>query len=163
MNLMPKKLTESEKLCVCGSKRKKYFYNGRFKGYTTTCGKTQCKVGCKKWANRREYPSKNCKNCGIIFQTKSTTHTFCDTCVGVGHNHFFSKYNITKTEYEKMKKRNNGMCEICKKRKGCVVDHSHKTGSVRGFLCKGCNRDLYAFDNIEQMQNIINYLKKYDN
>lgn len=41
-----------------------------------------------------------------------------------------------------------------------VVDHCHKTNRFRGWLCHPCNRGLGNFkDNINTLQNAINYLK----
>lgn len=59
-----------------------------------------------------------------------------------------------------------GRCLICGSteheagRKLCV-DHCHKTGAFRGFLCTRCNRVLGLFqDSIELMESAIAYLKK---
>jgi hypothetical protein len=52
-------------------------------------------------------------------------------------------YGITEAEYEAMFARQGGACAICK-RTGLplCVDHCHRTGEVRGILCRTCNRAL---------------------
>lgn len=58
-------------------------------------------------------------------------------------------------------------CEICgKDTEGgarIVVDHSHKTGLTRGWLCSNCNSGLgYWKDDIQSLSNAIMYLMKYE-
>ncbi|KKM72361.1 hypothetical protein LCGC14_1421320, partial [marine sediment metagenome] len=39
------------------------------------------------------------------------------------------------------------------------VDHCHKTGIVRGLLCKSCNLTLgFVKDDVDLLQGLINYL-----
>ena len=43
----------------------------------------------------------------------------------------------------------------------CEVDHSHKTGRVRGLLCRGCNDFLGKIkDNENRMRRLSEYLKR---
>jgi hypothetical protein len=37
------------------------------------------------------------------------------------------------------------LCPICKTRETSHLDHCHKTGSWRGWLCAGCNQGLGFF------------------
>lgn len=42
-----------------------------------------------------------------------------------------------------------------------VMDHDHKTGKYRGYICHSCNRGLGIFqDSIPLLNNAIEYLKK---
>ncbi len=80
------------------------------------------------------------------------------------------KYGITKSEYDKLLKEQDGACAICRKieirkRNGkataLIVDHNHATGKVRGLLCHKCNTILgMAEDNINILANSITYLFK---
>jgi hypothetical protein len=53
-------------------------------------------------------------------------------------------------------------CECCSKETEIlVVDHDHKTGKFRGWLCKTCNIGIGKLgDNISGVENAIYYLKK---
>lgn len=76
------------------------------------------------------------------------------------------RYNITPEEYDALFEEQNGKCLICgeydTKRK-LNVDHSHKTGVIRGLLCTTCNRGIGFFkDDVEKMSKAILYLKKFN-
>ena len=57
-----------------------------------------------------------------------------------------SKYGLNKEEYENLLKRQDNKCAICGKEfnESNVphVDHDHKTGKIRGFLCNNCNTGI---------------------
>jgi hypothetical protein len=74
------------------------------------------------------------------------------------------EYNITLEEYNQRLKKQKGSCAIChekfKSDTHTQVDHDHKTGKVRGLLCRKCNSILgYSNDEIQILLNAINYLK----
>ena len=54
-------------------------------------------------------------------------------------------YGITQAEYRELLQKQKGLCGICRtakpggRWKRFVVDHSHRTGKVRGLLCNTCN------------------------
>lgn len=60
----------------------------------------------------------------------------------------------------------NGLCEICEsepiKPYGRLsLDHDHKTGGFRGFICSNCNMGLGLLkDNLTVLQSAIEYLQK---
>jgi len=61
------------------------------------------------------------------------------------------------------------ICPICKKSSipyitaNVVIDHDHKTGDARSWICDSCNTGLGRFkDNIELLQEGIKYLKKHE-
>lgn len=106
------------------------------------CGKKYyyiCKLCTRK--KNREYKEKN----KLALQRKARIYRY-----GVGHE-----------EYETLEKKHDGLCHICRSKKGICVDHCHKTKNVRGLLCSQCNTALGAFyDNIATIERAISYLKE---
>lgn len=64
----------------------------------------------------------------------------------VGRNrHLLKYYDITTQQYENLLEDQGGGCAICGKTpeeegRFLAVDHSHKTGKIRGLLCIFCNK-----------------------
>jgi hypothetical protein len=76
------------------------------------------------------------------------------------------KYNMEVTEFERIKTSQNSCCGICKTKleDGHLVhvDHDHKTGKVRGILCRWCNTGLGNFkDSLSSLKSALSYLEKY--
>lgn len=85
---------------------------------------------------------KVCKCCGRLLPEKEFTkkQSICRYCRRV--KRVEQNYGITDSEYIKMWKEQKGKCKLCGKDIGEAyldVDHDHKTGRVRGLLCRGCN------------------------
>jgi len=75
-----------------------------------------------------------------------------------------SKYGLSYKEWEGLWYAQDGRCAICDKfiaePKNICIDHNHKTGEVRGLLCKECNLALGCFfDNPELTNLATEYLK----
>jgi hypothetical protein len=75
-------------------------------------------------------------------------------------------YKITHMDYEKLLRGQKGRCAICKSltpgqnHKHFCIDHSHKTGKIRGLLCHKCNHGIGSFDDKPKLlQQAIYYLK----
>lgn len=85
-----------------------------------------------------------------------------------------TKYNITVEEYDSLLKKQNYLCAICFNPEVRVhritqtvtdlsVDHCHKTGKVRGLLCRLCNIMLgNSMESKEILLNGIKYLEKHE-
>jgi hypothetical protein len=76
-------------------------------------------------------------------------------------------YGISLEDYTEMLSEQDGCCAICRRhhslfRRKLSVDHDHKTGAVRGLLCKDCNTSLGQFnDDVDTLLTAISYLNKY--
>ena len=127
------------------------------------------------------YDKKICNICHIlkpkeefdINQTdakgRKTTRPSCKEC-----RKDIDGVKLTQSEKKKMDKLKPGKgsvfeCPICMKRTivgvtaNLVRDHDHKTGEGREWICDSCNTGLGRFkDNIQFLENVINYLKKYE-
>jgi hypothetical protein len=77
--------------------------------------------------------------------------------------------SITKEEYFKLHKEQDGKCKICNNpptgfKKTLCLDHCHSTLKVRGLLCDNCNAGLGKFkDDIELLSLAVKYLKSFQN
>lgn len=119
-------------------------------------------------------PRDQCKDCGSHTRKLDKPGPRCATCWRAevlkrkarAHAQAIErKYGYTIEQYDALYKAQGGVCYICGKATGkkrrLAVDHDHKTGKVRGLLCKVCNRFIigYARDSIEMLERAVNYLK----
>lgn len=65
-------------------------------------------------------------------------------------------------KHEKIAGKKPDKCPVCKRKsKKICLDHCHKTGKIRGWLCDPCNVALGRVeDQIYILKNLIKYLKK---
>ena len=84
------------------------------------------------------------------------------------YRHLQYTYNITIEEYNKLLENQNNKCLICDRdinelAFNLCVDHDHKTGKIRGLICRKCNGALGWYE--LYYKSINNYLKlsKNDN
>lgn len=75
---------------------------------------------------------------------------------------FRQKYGITEADWQSIYDKQDGRCAICEQPAPLlVVDHCHKTGSVRGLLCRPCNLSLgYLRDDSYSAVSAAKYLMK---
>lgn len=72
------------------------------------------------------------------------------------------KYKISLAEYERIGEQQGWRCAVCgwQGERRLVVDHCHKSKSVRGLLCQHCNLALGHFrDSVPAMRAAIEYLQ----
>lgn len=74
-----------------------------------------------------------------------------------------SEYGLKPGEYGKIYLAQEGVCAICRRATGATrnlsVDHDHRTGLVRGLLCRPCNDLLgHLRDDPEAARRIAGYL-----
>lgn len=77
-------------------------------------------------------------------------------------------HSFTLEDYKSMLDSQNSKCKICNnpliKPKDIALDHCHKTGKVRGILCRYCNTGIGMLqDDTRILQNAIKYLKEFNN
>ncbi len=82
-------------------------------------------------------------------------------------NKLKKNFGMTLEDYDKMFKKQKGLCAICDKpqntfnTKNLYIDHDHKTGKVRGLLCHKCNNGLgFLDDDIKLLKRSIQYLER---
>lgn len=115
--------------------------------------------------------TKQCQKCGkrrILTQYRTANARVCKPCQKVTKQtaarkkHLTETYDITPEEYERLLTFQDGRCAICygKRNYNLQVDHCHKTGKVRGLLCKTCNKRLLPAcrDNTDRLRSAIRYL-----
>lgn len=78
------------------------------------------------------------------------------------------KYNLSYEQYLKILEVQGNKCAICKNELGIDrnhihVDHCHKTGKIRGILCRYCNSTLgYSKEDKNRLEACIEYLKIHE-
>lgn len=128
---------------------------------------------------RNRYPiidgKRECNTChetlpvsrfGKTTKTKSGVHAKCRQCTSE-YNHERSiriNFGLTPEQYLAILDYQGGVCWICQthpRTRRLAVDHNHKTGEVRGLLCKRCNRDLLgrAHDDPTILRRAADYLE----
>ena len=80
------------------------------------------------------------------------------------------RFGVDQDLYEKILTKQKYVCAICKKKESIrrggnlialAIDHCHKTGSVRGLLCRRCNLALgLANDDPDILTSAVKYLTK---
>lgn len=68
---------------------------------------------------------------------------------------------MTAEDVDALVEAQGGLCAVCGLRPPAHVDHDHRTGSVRGVLCSGCNQGLGNFrDSAEALRRAADYLER---
>ncbi len=74
------------------------------------------------------------------------------------------RYKLTEEEFLSKLNAQNDTCAICGTvgdKLGLCVDHNHKTGKIRGFLCRMCNVGLGNLqDSVEVLKSAVRYLEE---
>jgi hypothetical protein len=77
------------------------------------------------------------------------------------------KYGLTRKEWDLLFEAQGRACASCgsvtsRGKYGWHTDHDHKTGKVRGILCRGCNHMLgHAGDDPERLIKAAEYLRRH--
>ena len=114
----------------------------------------------RKYNKKPEIKLKNKISCKNYYQKNKK-----NSKVNNRKNHLKRNYNLTIKEYNKILKKQGGVCAICRNKgngKALSVDHNHQTGKIRGLICSSCNLTLgYAKENVDRLENCIEYLNFY--
>jgi len=118
-------------------------------------GSTTIPQGSRPEAGPKRETERTCTQCSITkpidefdrFQKRKHIRQQCNTCVRLRRRWWIlaTKYGLSREQFTDMMQKQNGVCAICRCEMTTVrfkqpsVDHSHKTGKVRGLLCHGCN------------------------
>jgi Recombination endonuclease VII len=135
-----------------------------------------CRQSSQKGLAKRQF--KACLGCGVVkprsdFHPKKTIdyvrnkirYTIrerCKPCASIAQSRVnrAKSYRLTLTQVDEMMSR---PCQICGSKQlgkhGLGIDHSHKTGKVRGTLCGACNKGIGFFkDDPRLLAAAIEYL-----
>lgn len=115
---------------------------------------TEWCAGCQSYRDTADF-----RNAG------KTSHTQCYACrSGKSHAAMVKRtYGIEGEQYEALLELQSGGCAVCgskPKTKRLAVDHDHKTGAVRGLLCKRHNKDALGalHDSLAMVTALWHYL-----
>lgn len=128
--------------------RPRYSKAGKFTGWSSTCMSPDCRFKITGGAARlRVVTPRVCKHCSTEFIPKQgKPRKWCETCAGSRRgSQLLSKYGVTEGEVDALLRKQGGVCALCPA-PATAVDHCHRTGVVRGMLCRLCNICMAAVD-----------------
>jgi recombination endonuclease VII len=93
------------------------------------------RCACQLSKPRHQARKKHCYRCEIVVKREQQERS---------HDAYVSRtYGIPLGSYRLLYEAQGGVCYICRRSKGTTkrlaVDHDHRTGRVRGLICKPCN------------------------
>jgi hypothetical protein len=75
-------------------------------------------------------------------------------------SHIRSRYGITPEQRSELLEGQDGLCAACYEEPATDIDHDHRTGQVRGLLCRDCNLALgHLKDDPERIALLAAYLE----
>ena len=118
-----------------------------------TCTKCKQEKSVSEFYKNGKYLSSYCKKCHNIWNKEYYRKPENKRIISKKQKEYFKnnklkqRYGITSQDWDKIFEKQKGRCAICSKHQSeldisLCVDHSHKTGKVRGLLCAGCNAKL---------------------
>jgi Autographiviridae endonuclease VII len=131
----------------------------------TKCKRSKRKSSFPIAKSNRDGRSSWCKECSYAYRREWAILN-ADRVKNSAKDHAFRhRYGITTEDYEKMFKKQRGLCKLCRKpemstrRKYLSVDHCHQTGRVRGLLCARCNMVVGVVEADNSLERIVAYLR----
>ena len=121
----------------------------------------QPRVSAKSWPDGERW----CSGCQSFVPLFYCSGSRCKACASAASHarRLEDNYGIDTSTYRRILARQGGRCAICRNTPRTIrfaVDHDHKTGEVRGILCKRCNHDLLggAHDSPTLLWRALGYL-----
>jgi hypothetical protein len=114
---------------------------------------------CFKYKLTNEFENNRIKKGGLITKRPS-----CRDCRKIKNGIAISNKDRSLWDLKKPQPGDVFKCPICKKTSISgiskhVLDHNHKTGKVRGYLCESCNTGIGRFDDdVNITKNAMNWL-----
>ena len=112
------------------------------------CSKCKKMLLVDEFFKRKASPNGLCYKCKDCMQVAHQKYSGTEKSkVASRKSRLKYKFGIAPEQYDKLFKRQNGCCAICKVSQSNLkrrldIDHDHKTGKVRGLLCISCTRRL---------------------
>lgn len=142
-------------------------------GITVEC------IKCREWKSKSEFHKDSTSKFGVAYYCKSCACTSSrshykkrkdlpEVRKAARDSYCKNKYGISLEQYQERLAAQNNECVICRVKllasgSGTHLDHSHKTGKLRAFLCTNCNRGLGHFkDNPELLSKAAEYLDTHN-
>lgn len=123
-------------------------------------------VDCVAWAERSGQPVPKRKTDGAARTPRCATHVRQRRRAikaRTQENRDLNVYGLASGQFEQLYRHQGQVCAICRRATGrsrrLSVDHDHKTGLVRGLLCRPCNDLLgHLRDDPEAARRVVDYL-----
>jgi hypothetical protein len=139
----------------------------------------ECQVPRRPFCSRechtasRRVNERACPTCEAVFRPVHNGITYCSRQCAAQRlasvtpralRSRLGKYRLKVDEYEALVERQMGICAICLQAPSdeqLLIDHDHRTGVVRGLLCRRCNTLLgQARDLPYVLENALQYLRE---
>lgn len=115
---------------------------------------------CEKRASRNYNQSKKGKARAARYRKTQTAKK----CVRAA---ILRTYGLSLKQYDDLFEQQAGRCKVCGslppsgRERFLAVDHCHKTGKIRGLLCKACNIGLGLLrEDVRVLRNLIAYIEE---
>jgi len=131
-------------------------------------------ASCGTLLTGRSWRAKYCRDCGA---QKAVNLGCCAICgaplLGLHRNRRLCgapecrnlrsrlhRFKLSLACYEALRKEQQDSCAICGDKARLEIDHCHRTGHIRGLLCRRCNLMLgHAMDSPEILKRAADYIK----
>jgi Recombination endonuclease VII len=132
--------------------------------HCTKCKQTLPLSEFNKDRGRKDGLTWYCKSCVATFQKGWRTRNPEQHKKLERKSYLKKRWGLSVEEYQKMSEAQDHKCAICQQveteNRSMAVDHDHKTGKIRGLLCRPCNTSLAQFENTDSLSRAVEYLNR---